>query len=830
MSTADGAGLLEIALQAVDLGLSVVPPRQDGSKAPCADVQVTNGDGQTTYTWAPYQTTPATREHVLDWYRSGSRTGIGLACGVNSLECFEFDDEATYREFVRAAAELGLDELVTRIESGYCERTPSGGTHWLFYCDAVRGNTKLACRPKPGGKPGDVDTLIETRGQGGFIIIAPSNGRVHPTGGAYVLLSGGLDTISTIASHERDLLDELARSFDEMPEQPAQNNGQSSKPKDSGTEGKRPGDDFNERATWEEILAPHGWTKVFTRGEVTYWRRPRKKESWSATTGHCKGLKVFSTSTPFSTQGTYTKFAAYSTLSHQGDFDKAVKALAQAEYGTWIDEHGTEHQNPVPKGAKRQKRSAATGATSLGTQSAGQSSPSANASGTPNESELGNARRLIRRFGHNLRYSKPHGSWFEWDGTRWLQDQTGSIWRYAKDTVRLLGSEASAAISEQARKDLLRWALKSEEKKGISAMIDLAWSEPGIAIMPEQFDADPYLLNTPSGTVDLRCGDLRPHEQADLITKITSVPFDPTAQCPKWLATLRKIFNENDELIAYVQRALGYSLTGDCGEHCLFLCYGSGRNGKNTLLDTVHAILGDYATVTDPRLFLASNQRDHPAGLADLMGRRFVPTSEIEEGEKLAESLVKRVTGDKFIKARFMRQNWFEFKVLFKVWLLCNHKPEIRGRDEGLWSRVRIIPFDVFIPPAERIKNYSDILVAEEGPGILNWLVEGCLQWQQTGLCEPDVITDAVKTYRDEQDVAALFVSECCESFLDRKYITPEPKAPASKVYSRYVRWRQDNGEKDIMTNKKFGRELTRLGYEMKERNSTCYRMWLRLK
>jgi hypothetical protein len=342
--------ILETAIKAVDLGLSVVSPRQDGTRAPVADIEDgVDEKGKTKYTWKPYQTAPATREHVQGWYRGGHRTGVGLACGVKNLECLDFDDEAIYQEFKRAAAELGLDDLVKWIESGYLERSPSGGVHWFYYCNAVRGNTKLACRPKPGGK---VDTLIETRGQGGYIIIAPTNGKVHPSGGTYELLAGGLETIRPIGVTERDALWELARSFDEMPPKPAQQHSFKIPVPPGCTEGKRPGDDFADRTSWEEILEAHGWTKVFTRGDVTYWRRPGKDRGWSATTGYCKGLKVFSSSTKFSTQGTYTKFGAYAVLKHEGDFKAAAQALAQAGYGTWIDEQGQEHPNPAPKRSK----------------------------------------------------------------------------------------------------------------------------------------------------------------------------------------------------------------------------------------------------------------------------------------------------------------------------------------------------------------------------------------------------------------------------------------------------------------------------------------------
>ncbi len=439
----------------------------------------------------------------------------------------------------------------------------------------------------------------------------------------------------------------------------------------------------------------------------------------------------------------------------------------------------------------------------------------------PNLSELGNAHRLIAAQGDHIRFSKPLGMWFIWDGTRWKPDETEEIYRLAKDTVRMIGHEAAEVTDSSRRTATLRWALQSEQKKVITAMIDLARSEPGIAIMPDALDCDPWLLNCPNGTVDLRTGKMREHRQNDLISKRTEVAFG--GQCPQWLAALQTILAGDAELIAYVRRALGYSLTGTIGEHALFLCYGTGRNGKNTILDAVRTIMGDYATITNPRVFLADGQGDHPAALADLMGRRFVPTSEVEEGEKLAESLVKRVTGDRTLKARFMRQNPFEFSVLFKLWMLANCKPEIQGRDEGIWSRIRIIPFDVFIPPDKRIKNYSDILVAQEGPGILQWMVEGCLEWQQIGLAEPARVTEAVSHYRAEQDPFGDYLEQRCDQF-------DQGRVQVGKLYGDYMQWCKNNGEKSILTNRKFGAEMNRRGFKLWESNGARYRLGIALK
>jgi P4 family phage/plasmid primase-like protien len=442
----------------------------------------------------------------------------------------------------------------------------------------------------------------------------------------------------------------------------------------------------------------------------------------------------------------------------------------------------------------------------------------------PKLTELGNARRLVAAHGTRLRYSRPLNQWFDWDGCRWCPDQSGAVWRRAKDTVRRLGHEAAEAATDQQRKATLQWALKSEERKVIAAMIELAWSEPSVAIMPEELDRDPWLLNTPSGTVDLKTGKLRPHRQEDLISKITRVPFDSKADYSRWRKTVSEIFAGDEEMVAYVKRALGYSLTGVIHEHALFLCYGTGRNGKNTVLDTVQTILGDYATITNPRTFLAIGKNDHLAMIADLMGRRFVPTDEVEEGEELAESMVKRLTGNKILKARFMHRNPFEFPALFKVWMLANSKPEIHGQDEGIWSRIRVIPFEVYFPPERRIKGLSDILIAEEGPGILRWLVEGCLEWQRIGLAEPRKILDAIKSYRNEQDVIGDFIDQCCESFLDHPTLRTSARVKSSELYGRYADWSKENGEKKVLTNRQFSSKITNRGYELRASNGVYYR------
>ena len=295
------------------------------------------------------QRRPSTDQMRL-WFSADTRTGLGVVCGPISggLECLEFDDRAVYDQFKDAAQQTGLGDFVKQIEQGYCEDTPGGGVHWLYRCEVVAGNTKLARRPKTSGEKqsqGDrVKALIETRGQGGFVVVAPSGGLVHPSGQRYRLRSGAFESIVTIQPHERTALFTLAQSFDEIPRRDAQ------RPTTPSVPGGRPGDDYNERTTWAQVIEPHGWTPVHTRGVTTCWRRPGKTLGISATTNHADSdlLYVFSTSTPFESDRSYDKFSAFAILNHGGKFAAAASALAAKGYGKAATEPAVARTNVVP--------------------------------------------------------------------------------------------------------------------------------------------------------------------------------------------------------------------------------------------------------------------------------------------------------------------------------------------------------------------------------------------------------------------------------------------------------------------------------------------------
>jgi hypothetical protein len=355
----------EVALEAQQLGYSVIPPTEDGAKKPLS-IKTTDDEGKIVWTWKPFQTEPADRDQIEEWYRHG-RDGVGLATGYGGLECLDFDQADAYRQYKAAAEALGLSELVHEVEAGYLESTPKGGRHWLYFCNTVGASAKLAERID-SANPLTRIPLVESRGVGGYVVIAPSGGRVHPSGKPYRLIQGSLDTVVRISPEQRQALWDLARSLDEIPDPdppPAKLPAQfrtGSMPAGPGRPSTRypdavvsPIDAFNEQHSPSDVLQQHGWTLVRQMGAREYWKHPTTQHKWSATVTAGKRLKVFSTATVFATgdgKG-YGAFDAYCALNHDGDVVAAVRTLAQSGYGTFRDNDGTIRPNPVPRGWKR---------------------------------------------------------------------------------------------------------------------------------------------------------------------------------------------------------------------------------------------------------------------------------------------------------------------------------------------------------------------------------------------------------------------------------------------------------------------------------------------
>lgn len=442
--------------------------------------------------------------------------------------------------------------------------------------------------------------------------------------------------------------------------------------------------------------------------------------------------------------------------------------------------------------------------------------------------DLGNAERLIRRHGADLHYVHAWEKWIVWADGYWRIDDCGRVHQLAKETARAIWQEAvearDAGRSEEAA-DLVKHAMRSESRSAITAMLALAESDPSIAMRHQELDLDPWLLCVRNGTIDLRTGELRAHRREDGITKQTPITYSPHAHCPGWLDFLGRVFDGNEELIEFIRRAVGYSLTGNTSEQCLFFLYGHGANGKSTFLEVVGALLGEYAVEADFATFLDKPYDGGPRNdIARLVGARFVRSSEPPEGKRLAENVVKHLTGGEKVSARFLYREAFEFDPRFKLWLAGNHKPVIRGADDGIWRRIRLVPFTVQIPERERDPFLADAL-RRELPGILRWAVEGCLAWIEHGLTVPTVVKDATAAYRHESDVLGSFIEEHCE--LDLHAATS-----AHALYAAYAKWADESGEFK-MSNTAFGRRLGDRGIRAekygRDSGRLTYRVGIRL-
>jgi putative DNA primase/helicase len=425
-------------------------------------------------------------------------------------------------------------------------------------------------------------------------------------------------------------------------------------------------------------------------------------------------------------------------------------------------------------------------------------------------SDVFNARQLADRHGVGLRYCYQWKRWLFYDGMRWTRDESGEVERRAKETIESFYQDAELLKDSAQKKRLREHALRSESAGKISSMIELARSEPGIAIAPEELDRDPWLLNVRNGTLDLRTGKLRGHNLHDSLTRIAGCDFAPEAACPTFQRFLDEIFCGNAELIRFAQKAAGYSLSGSVAEQVLFIEHGSGRNGKSTLNRILHDVMGEYAASTPSETLLARYGDDGPSNdLARLYGIRFVSAIEAEDGRRLAEARIKQLTGGDRVAARFLYGEFFEFEPQFKIWLATNHKPTIRGTDEAIWRRIRLVPFDHTVPEDQVDPDLLEKL-RQELPGILAWAVKGCLRWQQDGLSAPEKVRSATEAYREEEDLVAAFIRDRCAT-------GPGCEEPAGLLFKAFKGWCEEQGEKG-MSATAFGRRLSERGFVVSKR------------
>ncbi len=420
-----------------------------------------------------------------------------------------------------------------------------------------------------------------------------------------------------------------------------------------------------------------------------------------------------------------------------------------------------------------------------------------------NLTDLGNAERFRDKYHDKVRWCGIWNTWMIFNGKCWELDRTGYVDYLAKVVVRSIYSEAdSPVLEEEAAKRITKHAAASESNRAVRAMLDRAKSE--LPALPDEFNKHLYLLNCNNGTLDLRTGELRPHSPYDMLTRCLKTDYNPLAVCSKWEDFTQGIFAYNRALIRFMKEALGMSLCGDTSEQCLFICYGSGSNGKTTMLETVRIIMEDYGLAANIETFQIRKNQGIGNDVAELYGARLVTASENVLGSRLNEAFIKKATGKEPLRARRLHENEFQFMPEFTIWFAVNHKPVVKDTSKGMWRRVHFIPFTVTIEGDKLDKHLGEKLL-DESEGILAWLVQGHMDWYKRGHLEvPKIVQEATKAYRTEMDTIANFIEERCNKFCDEG---------ATKLYQAYKTWCEENGEK-WEKQKAFGTQLTEHGYE----------------
>lgn len=815
------AGIWQVA------GVSVIPILANQTKRPAIR-------------WAPYQASSPTLDEVHEWWGNGKPYGLALICGGVSggLELLELEGRATdggrLNEIVNRCDELGVGyvwDLLTGAD-GYSEQSPSGGLHLLYRIvdHEVPGNTKLASM-LPNEK-GERLCLAETRGTGGYVIVAPTPGICHPSGEPWLLLQGKYGQLPLITWEQRNSLHEAIRlALDERPTSPpgtplsvptspaaptqpgptylpspvptahidpAQVYADNPPPPPPPANQLSPGDDFEARTSWEDILLPHGW-QVEHRGpgQEVHWTRPGKerRDGASATTGRASDrdrLYVFSTSTLFQAEVPYTKFGAYALLNHGGDHSAAASALATRGYGS----------RPLPVLIDSFQLTAPIEEESYSLD------------------DVGNGMRLARAVAGRYRWVVEEKVWYRWDGEHWRPDIDGGIVREWVRVTEAMLLEASSTGDDGLRK----FARACRNMNRITPAINMAKSS-GLSYSSSEWNPYRHLLNVHNGVLNLRTGELAPHQSEFLMTNMFNASFDPQADCPNFREFMSKVLPD-EGLRNYVQRALGYSLLGDSDQRSLFLIYGPSGTGKSTLMEAMRELYGSYGTTAQAGTFRAPKNDKAPTNdLHELRGKRFVATSETAETSAFDEDLLKRLSGRDRVRSRALYQESVEWVPECTIWVATNNAPRFNSDDNAIWRRTKLIPFNTVFSDSGEIFDYARKVLAQEHDGILNWLLAGLWQYLQDGaLGEPDLIQALALEQRQESDSVARFLDD---ELADGLLVVGEGHSVrATEIFSRYSEWAKRSGERGL-GNRRFANRIRSLYPEVNREKVDGHIVWL---
>jgi putative DNA primase/helicase len=434
----------------------------------------------------------------------------------------------------------------------------------------------------------------------------------------------------------------------------------------------------------------------------------------------------------------------------------------------------------------------------------------------PHLTDVGNGIRFARQHHGDVRFWSASKRWLLWNGWRWVEDEHRLVHELAKQTARGILAEAAEVEDDRKRTEIIRHAMESERANRLRAMLETASSEPGIPVSHEELDPDPRLLATPSGTVDLTTGKIREPSREDLITRGTSVPYDPTAQSDLWDSFLARIVPD-EELRDFLQRACGYSGTGFATEDVLLILYGHGANGKTSFIETVAHDLGDFAVRIAATSLMRRRYEGIPNDIATLRGSRLVYSTETAESGRLDEARIKELTGGDRISARFLHGEFFTFDPTFTLWISTNHRPRIRGTDEGIWRRLCLVPFLERIAPEERDRGLRERLrQPQHARAVLRWVVEGAVEWTRRGLDPPESVREATGEYRREEDVLGDFLAEYEQVSAEQIHRGCSRYVAAKSLRSHYEAWCEEAGAEPWSSN--------RLGDALRERGFLRHR------
>lgn len=790
-------------------GVSVVPILPNRTKRPACR-------------WGEYQVTAPSLNQVDEWWGNGVTYGLALICGSVSgnLEMTEIEgracDGGSLTEVANRMDELGIGHVWDLLNGpdGYSEMSPSGGLHLLYRVSdhEVPGNTKLAM-----GEDGMV--LAETRGTGGYVIVAPTSGICHPSGEAWVMINGRYGHLPVITWQERCLLHEaLTRALD-TPRPDTSDTPSHARPGapvptpeipaalpdvlagtlvGSSAAGLSPGDHFEQVTDWAEILEPHGWTLNSRQGPERHWTRPGKdrRDGSSATTGRAADrdrLYVFSTSTPFDSEVPYTKFGAYALLNHGGNHHLAAAELARRGYGVRA-EPGTELDLlHIP-------------------------APPASAPDYP-RSDDGNVRYLFDRVQGRFHYLVEEKEFILWNGQRWVPDVRGELEAQWLDLVEENRLGAISRGDESGAK----WWTNCGNRARITSAVNGLKCKRGFAITASEMDQDCRLVNLSNGVLNLETFELTPHRPDRYMTKVMNAKLDPDATCPNFVSFIERVLPDPG-LRSYVQRSLGYSLLGSADQRALFLICGPSGTGKSTLMNAMELLFGDYgASAPSGTLRAAGRETSAPSNdLHTLRGKRFVSTSETNESTSYNEDLIKRLTGRDKIVSRELYQKFQEWSPRCVIWLATNHPPKFSSDDDAIWRRAKIVPFNTVLLGEGEVSDYAHNVLALELDGILNWVLEGLRAFQAHGLGEPTEVQEMASEVRLQSDPASRFLEDLlADGILVQG---ADFTIRTSELYSMYTEWARRTGERSLGS-RRFNNRL-RSGYPFGESKVAGNYMW----